>query len=147
MEHAESIDLRWFENMKYEPCEELYSMLVAGGRPSPSRFQKKNGLVKQLQKSWMPKRKGKMQFILPEDHEWRNESLHTSRPRSSHRISTLSSMNFFCQVRDCELIQRAAGRRGYAVMRSRFLNFGDDIHDQLVRERITSAIQRIPHTF
>ena len=29
-------------------------------------------------------------------------------------------------------------------MRSRFLNFGDDIHDhQLVRERITSAIQRI----
>ena len=29
-------------------------------------------------------------------------------------------------------------------MRSQFLNFGDDIHDQLVRERITSAIQRIP---
>ena len=37
-----------------------------------------------------------------------------------------------------------AVRRGYPVMRSRFLNFGDDIHDQLVRERITDAIQRIP---
>ena len=29
-------------------------------------------------------------------------------------------------------------------MRSCFLNFGDDIHDQSVRERITEAIQRIP---
>ena len=45
---------------------------------------------------------------------------------------------------DCEIIQRAAVRRGYPVLRSRFLNFGDDIHDQLVRERITSAIQRVP---
>ena len=29
-------------------------------------------------------------------------------------------------------------------MTSRFLNFGDDIHDHMVRERTTSAIQRIP---
>ena len=29
-------------------------------------------------------------------------------------------------------------------MRFRFLNFGDDIHDQSVRERISDAIQRIP---
>ena len=45
---------------------------------------------------------------------------------------------------DCETIQRAAVRRGYPVMRSRFLNSGDDIHDQRVRERITSSIQRLP---
>ena len=31
---------------------------------------------------------------------------------------------------NCEIIQRAGVRRGYPVMRSRFLNFGDDIHDQ-----------------
>ena len=31
---------------------------------------------------------------------------------------------------DCEIIQKAAVRRGYPVMRSRFLNFRDDIHDQ-----------------
>ena len=45
---------------------------------------------------------------------------------------------------DREIIQRAAVRRGFPVMRSRFLTFGDDIHDQLVRERVSSAIQRIP---
>ena len=59
-------------------------------------------------------------------------------------------MNFFGQVRILlllqfsEMIQRAAVRRGYPVMRSRFLNFGVDIHDQSVRERISDAIQRIP---
>ena len=45
---------------------------------------------------------------------------------------------------DCEIIQRVALRRGNTVMRSRFLNVGDGIHDQVVRERIASAIQRIP---
>ena len=45
---------------------------------------------------------------------------------------------------DCEVIRRAAVRRGYPVMRSRFPNIGDDIHGQSVRERITDAIQRVP---
>ena len=45
---------------------------------------------------------------------------------------------------DCEIIRRVAVRPGYSVMRSRFLNFADDIHDQSVRERITCVIQRIP---
>ena len=45
---------------------------------------------------------------------------------------------------DCEIIRMAAVRRGYPVMRSRFLNFVDDIHDQSVRERISGAIQLIP---
>ena len=45
---------------------------------------------------------------------------------------------------DSEIIQRAAVRRGYPVMRPRCLNFGDDIHDLSVRERITDAMQRIP---
>ena len=48
---------------------------------------------------------------------------------------------------DCEMTERAAVRRGYPVMRSRSLNFGDDIHDQSVRERTTDAIQRIPSDF
>ena len=37
---------------------------------------------------------------------------------------------------------RSAVRRGYPVMQSRFLNFGDD--DQSVREQITATVQRIP---
>ena len=45
---------------------------------------------------------------------------------------------------DSEIIQRAAVRRGYPVMRSRCLNFGDDTRDLSVRERITDARQRIP---
>ena len=40
-------------------------------------------------------------------------------------------------------IRRAAVRRGYPVMKSRFLNFGDDVHDQSVRERIVATVQRI----
>ena len=45
---------------------------------------------------------------------------------------------------DSEILQRAAVRRGYPVMKSRFLNFGDDIHDQSVRERTTATVQRSP---
>ena len=61
-------------------------------------------------------------------------------------------MNFFGQARillwprffgDSEILRRAAVRRGYPVMKSRFLNFGDDVHDQSVRERILATVQRI----
>ena len=44
---------------------------------------------------------------------------------------------------DSEILRRAAVRRGYPVMKSRFLNFGDDVHDQSVRERILATVQRI----
>ena len=44
---------------------------------------------------------------------------------------------------ESEKIRRAAARRGYPVMKSRFLNFGDDVHDQLVRERIMATVRRI----
>ena len=44
---------------------------------------------------------------------------------------------------DSEIIRRAAVRCEYPVMKSRFLNFGDDVHDQLVRERITATVQKI----
>ena len=40
---------------------------------------------------------------------------------------------------DCQIIHMAAVRPGYPVMRSRFLNLGDDIHDHSVREHITSG--------
>ena len=123
----------WVSEHEVEPRENgTRCLLQVGVRDweslgtSPSRIQKKKGLVKQWQKSWMPKWKGKMKFILPKDHDWRNESLHTSRPRSSHRISILTSVNFFGQVRILLLLQFsgtvrqfrwAAVRRGYPVMR------------------------------
>ena len=44
---------------------------------------------------------------------------------------------------DSQIFRRAAVRRGYPVMKSRFLNFGDDVHDQSVRERILATVQRI----
>ena len=90
----------------------------------------------------MPK-KEKMKFILPKDHEWRNQSLYTSRPRSSHIISIFDVNEFLRSspnpvvasvFGDSETIQRVAVRRGYPVMKSPFLNVGDDIHDQSVRE-------------
>ena len=59
-------------------------------------------------------------------------------PRSSPNPVVASNFG------DPEIIQRAAIRRGYPVMKSRFLNFGDDVHDQSVRERITATVQNIP---
>ena len=47
-------------------------------------------------------------------------------------------------LEDSEIIQRAAVRRGYPVMKFRFLNFGADIHDQSVKERTTNTMQRNP---
>ena len=44
---------------------------------------------------------------------------------------------------DSEIIRRAAVRRGYPVMKSRFLNFGDDVHDPSVREPLAAMVQRI----
>ena len=43
---------------------------------------------------------------------------------------------------DSKILRRAAVRREYLVMKSQFLNFGDDVHDQLVRERILATVQR-----
>ena len=42
-----------------------------------------------------------------------------------------------------EILRRAAVRRGYPVTKSRCLNFGDDVHDQSVRERISATVHRI----
>ena len=44
---------------------------------------------------------------------------------------------------DAEMIRRAAVRRGYLLVKCQFLNFGDDVHNQSVRERITAMVQRI----
>ena len=71
--------------------------------------------------------------------------------RGGHNWSDFlrSSLNLFVAsvfFGDSEIIRSAAARRGYPVMKSRFLNFGDDVHDvhdQSVRERITAMVQRI----
>ena len=107
----------------------------------------------QWQKSWMPRKKEKIRFILLKDHEWRNELLHTSRMRVEPQNRDFD-VNEFLQstpnpvvasiLGGTKIIQRAVVRRGYPVMRSRFQNFGDDIHDQSVRERITATVQRSP---
>ena len=47
-------------------------------------------------------------------------------------------------VGDSERVQRAPVRRGHPVLKHRFPNFEDDIHDQPVTERITDTIPRIP---
>ena len=44
---------------------------------------------------------------------------------------------------DSEILQKAAVRRRYPVMKSQFLNFGDDVHDQSVRERNLATFERI----
>ena len=44
---------------------------------------------------------------------------------------------------DSEKLRRAAVRRGYSVMKSQFLNLGDDVDDQSVRERIMATVERI----
>ena len=105
-EDAEPTDLEWFENTKLNRVKNgTQCLLQVGCQLARLRQEFNEGLVKQWQKSWMPKLKGEMKFILPEDHQWRNESLHTSRPRSNHRISILTSMNFFGQVRILLLLQ------------------------------------------
>ena len=73
--------------------------------------------------------KEKMKFILPKDHEWRNQLLYTSRPRSSHIISIFDVNEFLRSspnpvvapvFGDCEIIRRVAMCRGYPVMKSPF---------------------------
>ena len=44
---------------------------------------------------------------------------------------------------ESEILRRAAVRRGYPAVKSWFLNFGDDVHDQSVRERILATVSRI----
>ena len=68
------------------------------------RHEFKKVFVKLWQRSWMPKWKEKKRFIFRKDPEWRNESLFTSRPKSSHRIAILTSMNFFSQGRTLLLL-------------------------------------------
>ena len=42
-----------------------------------------------------------------------------------------------------EIFRRAAVRRGYPARKSQFLNFGDDVHNQWVRERFLATVGRI----
>ena len=84
-EDTESIDFGWFENTKLnrvDACRKWAS--VIGSHLARLRQEFKKGR---------------------KDHQWRNESQNTSRPRSSHRISILTSMNLFGQIRILSLLQ------------------------------------------
>ena len=105
--------------------------------------------MKQWQKSWMPKRKEKARFILqkekrvaervpihvPPEVEPENDDFDVNEFLRSNANPVVASV--------LEILRRAAVRRGYPVMKSRFLYFGDDIHEQSVRERIVATVHRI----
>ena len=96
MEDAESIDLAWFENTKLNRVKNSTRCLLHVGvrdweslGTSPSRIQKRFGeAVAEVM-----------------DATSGGTSRYTSRPRSSRRISILTSMNFFGQVRILSLLQ------------------------------------------
>ena len=156
-EGTESIDLEWFENttlsrvkMGLDVCYRL--AFATGNHWAHLRRLFNRCFAKRWQKLWMPKLKGKTRFILQKDHEWRNVFLYTSHLRSSQRnhdvnVSELlrSSPNpvVASVFGDSERIRRAAVCRGYNVMKFRFLNFGDDVHDHVVTGRIMATDQRI----
>ena len=125
-EDTESIDLEWFENTKLNRVKNgTRCLLQVGVRDweslgtSPSRIQR--GFGETVAEVMDADVEGEDEIHRSNKvHEWRNESLYTSRPGSSHRISVLTSMNTFAQVRillllqfteDREIIQRAAVRR------------------------------------
>ena len=98
----------------------------------------------------MPKWKEESRFILQKDHEWRNEFLFTSRLTQNRDFDVngflRSSPNpvVASTFGDAEIIQRAPLRRENFVMKSWFLNLGDDVYDQAIRERITVIVHRTP---
>ena len=79
---------------------------------------------------------------LRKDHEWRSEFQYTSRPRSSLTIVILTYLISGYDFWGSQDVQRAAVRRGYLVMKSRFPNFGDSVHHLSVRERIVATIKK-----
>ena len=143
-EDTESVDLKWFQNTKLNRVKNgtrcLLQVGVRDGESlgtSPSMIQK--AFVKRLRKSWMPKRMEKMRFTLQKDHEWRDEFLYHVPPDVEPQNRDFDVNEFLRSIPnpivasilgDSEIVQRAAVRRGYPVMKSQFLNLGDDIHDQ-----------------
>ena len=121
---------------------------MIGSHLARLRQEFKKGLVKQWQKSWMPKWKGKMIIHPSQKSTSGGTSRHAHVPPEVEPQNLDFDVNEFLRSSpnlvvasvfgDCEIIQRAAVRRGYPVMKSQFLNY------HLVRERITSSSQRIP---
>ena len=106
----------------------VHSMFVASGHSRlgiagyiPIEDSIKRVSVNLWQRSWMQKWKEKKKCILQRYHEWRNESLHTSRPLSNLRIAILTLTSFMVMPEiplwqrffgGSEEVQRAALRRG-----------------------------------
>ena len=72
--------------------------------------------------------------VMDAEVEGEDEIHPSKRPRVAERVGPApgqATQNLDFDVAsifgDCERIQKAAVRRGYPVMRSRVLNFGDDI--------------------
>ena len=157
---TESIDLGWFENTKLNRVKNgtldvCYRWAFAiGNRWADIRQESKRGFGEtaaeamdaevegedEIHLSKRPRVAERVAFHVPSEAEPENHDFDVNEFLRSGRNPVVASI-----LGDSEKIQRAALRRGYPVMKSRFSNFGDDIHDQSVRERITDTIQRIPH--
>ena len=127
-EDTESIDLEWFENTKLNRVKNgIRCLLQVGVRDweslatSPSMIQK--GFCETVAE------------VMDAEAEREDEMHPSKRPRVVERV--LIHVPPMVEPKNRDL------RRGYPVMKSRFLNFGDDVHDQWVRVRITATVQKI----
>ena len=149
MEDAESVVLGWSHEV--EPCGRWASVIGSHLAHLRQEFKKGFGEIvadvmdaevdgeDEIHPSRRPRVAERVAAHVPPEVEPQNLDFDVNESLRSSQNPVVASV-----FGDCEMTQRAAVRRGYPVMRSRFLNIGDDIHGQLVRERITSAIQRIP---
>ena len=156
-EDTESIDLEWFENTKLNRVKNgIRCLLQVGVRDweslatSPSMIQK--GVCEtvaevmdaeveredEMHPSKRPRVVDRVHIHVPPQVEPKNRDFDMNEFLRSCPNPVVSSV-----LGDSEIIRRAAVRGGYPVMKSRFLNFGDDVHDQWVRVRITATVQRI----
>ena len=142
-EDTESIDLGRFENTKLCRVKKWHSMSVTGGRSrlgitghisveNPKRVLRNSGRSDGCRSG---KRRRDASF--KETTSGGTSSIHVT-PEVKPQNRDFDANEFLRSspnpvvasfFGDPEIIQRAAVRRGYLVMKSRFLNFGDDVQE------------------
>ena len=157
-EDTESIDLGWFDDTKLNRVKNGTRGLL---QEDVRDWESIDTFPSMIQKSFC----GTVAAVMDAEAEGEDEIHPSKRPRMAERVSFHVPPEVEPQNRDfnvseflrsgpnpivasifgdSEIIQRAAARRRYPVMKSRFLNFGDDIHEQSVREPITATVQKSP---
>ena len=139
MEDAESIVLGWFENTKLSRVNNGSRCLLQVDweslGTSPSRIQKAFGETAaevmdarvegegEIHPPRRPRVAERVAFHVPPEVDPQNLDFDVNEFRRSCPNPVVGSVSG-----NCEIIQKADVRRGYPVMKSRFLNFGNDIH-------------------